>query len=338
IVNNYGIIDINNPTQVISKPDGGNNTLELAYGNNMTNSVDIINFDGASGQQGTVKIGTIVGAYDPAVSSYLTNSVLYFNLIDKIIYTGSNVFRAIWGTAQSVNLTINNGNNNVSLFVNGGNNVIDLGYTGSSDKIAFVSYTDTKNAGIIYDAMNGGNIVSFSDGRGNDILKNFNTIQGSDGNDSVTLKSGLTFISSGGNDTLIGNGAVYELYKSHTETIADFANNTITKYQGSTLIGVDALSGVGFNQFTNSSTSRKATIYASNVNDMSFEFRAGVVDFYSSESTNNTTNSGNAILTTHYENFNSSITFANINGSRWQITKQGGQFNDTASSISVLNG
>ncbi|MEY0665595.1 beta strand repeat-containing protein, partial [Providencia rettgeri] len=338
IVNDYTHLNINSPSEVTSKPNGENNTLTLANRDAGATAVDIINFEGTSGQNGVARAGNIADIFDASISKYITNAMVNFNFIDKIIYSGSNQFRANWGTAQSVNLTVNNGNENVSLFVNGGNNTIDLGYTGNTNKTAFVSYVNTKNAGILYDATKADHIVSFTDGRGHDTLTNFNVIQGTNGNDTLTLKSGLKFLSSSGNDTLTGNGAVYQLNKTHTQVNADFAKGTIAKYQGTSRDGVDTLSGTGFNRFINSDTSTKSTIYASHINDMHFEFKAGLVDFYSSESTNNTTFSGNATLTAHYETFNSGITFKNIdNSQRWEVDKQGGK-KDTTSAISVLNG
>lgn len=341
IVNNYTNLNINRSSEVTTKPNGENNTLTLANRGAGASAVDIINFEGTSGQNGVARAGNIADIFDVSISKYITNAMVNFNFIDKIIYSGNNQFRANWGTAQSVNLTVNNGNNNVSLFVNGGNNVIDLGYTGNTNKTAFVSYVNTKNTGILYDATKVDNVVSFTDGRGHDTLTNFNVIQGTNGNDSLTLKSGLKFLSSSGNDTLIGNGAVYQLNKTHTQVNADFAKGTIAKYQGTSSDGIDTLSGAGFNRFINSDTSIKSTIYASHINDMNFEFKSGQVDFYSSEKTNNYTWSGDAILTVHYENFNSGITFQNIEGSRrWEIIKQDGKSDksDTTSAISVLNG
>ncbi|MEX9216458.1 beta strand repeat-containing protein [Providencia rettgeri] len=329
-VKNYGILDINNTDT--SKPDGEKNTLTLAYGDNGTSSVDIINFDGSSGQKGTVKIGTVSDILDTAVSGYLTKSVIDFNFIDKINYTGNNDFRANWGTAQSVHLTVDNGDKNVSLFVNGGNNVIDLGYTGGLNETAFASYVNTKNAGIIYDATKADNIVSFTDGRGHDKLTNFNVIQGTNGNDTLTLKSGLKLISSSGNDTLTGNGAVYQLNKTHTQVNADFAKGTIAKYQGTSSYGIDTLSGTGFSKFINSTASTKATIYSSLDNDMAFELKQGNVDFYSNVKTSNTIQTDNAALTLHYEKFTDSITLDNNT-----VTKTDGK-TDTFTTAAVING
>ncbi|MDD9341812.1 MAG: hypothetical protein PV362_19655 [Providencia heimbachae] len=332
IVNNYTHLNINSSSDVTSKPDGESNTLVLANRDAGVSAVDIINFSGTSGQNGVARAGNISDIFDASISKYITNAMVNFNFIDEIIYSGSNQFRANWGTAQSVHLTVDNGNNDVSLFVNGGNNVIDLGYTGSTNKTAFVSYVNTENAGIIYDAMNGDHVVSFTDGRGHDTLTNFNVIQGANGNDTLTLKSGLTLISSGGNDALTGNGAVYQLNKAHTQVNADFANNAITKYQGTSSDGIDSLSGAGFSKFINSTASTKATIYSSLGNDMAFELKQGNVDFYSNASTSNTIQTDNAALTLHYEKFTNSITLNNNT-----VTKTGGE-TDTFTTASVLNG
>lgn len=139
IVNNYTSLNINSSSDVTSKPDDENNTLVLANRDAGASVIDIINFEGTSGQKGVARAGNISDIFDTSVSKYVTDTMVNFNFIDKLIYTGSNQFRANWGTAQSVNLTVDNGNNNVSLFVNGGNNVIDLGYTSSTNKTAFVS-------------------------------------------------------------------------------------------------------------------------------------------------------------------------------------------------------
>lgn len=332
IVNNYTNLNINSSSDVTSKPDGENNTLVLANRDAGASAVDIINFEGTSGQNGVAKAGNIADIFDASISKYIINAMVNFNFIDKIIYSGSNQFRANWGTAQSVNLTVNNGNKNVSLFVNGGNNVIDLGYTDSSNKTAFVSYVNTKNAGILYDATKADHIVSFTDGRGHDTLTNFNMIQGANGNDTLTLKSGLTLISSGGNDTLTGNGAVYQLNKAHTQVNADFAKGTIAKDQGTSSDGVDTLSGTGFSKFINSTASTKASIYSSLDNDMAFELKQGNVDFYSNASTSNTIQTDNAALTLHYEKFTNSIILNNNT-----VTKTDGK-TDTFTTAAVFNG
>lgn len=331
-VNNYGLININAPSDVTSKSDGESNTLVLANRDAGDSAVDIINFSGTSGQSGIARAGNISDIFDASISKYINNAIVNFNFIDNIVYSGSNQFRANWGAAQSVHLTVDNGNNDVSLFVNGGSNVIDLGCASSMNKTAFVSYTNTKNAGIIYDAMDRNHVVSFTDGRGHDTLTNFNAIQGATGNDTLTLKSGLTFISSGGNDALTGNGAVYQLDKSHTQVNADFANNAITKYQGTSRDGVDMLSGEGFSKFINSTASTKAIIYSSLGNDMAFELKQGNVDFYSNASTSNTIQTDNSALTLHYEKFINSIIINNNT-----VTKTGGK-TDTFTTAAVFNG
>ncbi|MEY0217175.1 beta strand repeat-containing protein [Providencia rettgeri] len=338
IVNNYTNLNINRSSEVTSKPDGENNTLTLANRDAGATAVDIINFEGTSGQNGVARAGNIADIFDASISKYITNAMVNFNFIDKIIYNGNNAFRANWGDAQSVNLTVDNGNNNVSLFVNGGNNVIDLGYTDSTNKTAFVSYVNTKNAGILYDATKVDNVVSFTDGRGHDTLTNFNVIQGTNGydtltgNDTLTLKSGLTLISSGGNDTLTGNGAVYQLNKTHTQVNADFAYGKIAKVQGTSSDGVDTLSGKGFSKFINSTASTKATIHSSLDNDMAFELKQGKVDFYSNAETSNTIQTDNAALTLHYEKFTDSITLNNNT-----VTKTDGK-TDTFTTAAVING